>query len=52
MIMRLSNEYMQNVYMRTISLFLINVVMLLFSLSGRAATDPVGVVISMPTNTI
>lgn len=31
---------MQNVYMRTISLFLINVVMLLFSLSGRAATDP------------
>ena len=31
---------MQNVYMSTISLFLINVVMLLFSLSGRAATDP------------
>ena len=31
---------MENVYMRTISLFLINVIMLLFPLSGRAATDP------------
>lgn len=31
---------MENIYMRTISLFLVNMIMLLFPLSGRAATDP------------